>query len=85
MPLSIKEVLSHRVAPKEDFVRKFLDNDKTGNLFTTDEVVGACNCSDKVIRRGVTLADYRIQYGRNLYFGKPALIAEFKKAIGVKS
>lgn len=85
MPLSIKELLEPKPTPKEQAILDFLNNDKSGELFSANDILTRTRICQTVLskmRRGPALKSYTVAVGNKHWYAKPSVIAEFKKAAG---
>ena len=85
MPLSIKELLEPKPSPKEQAILDFLNNDKSGELFCSQDFkerrLGSHFLLSGMLRNS-RLDGYFVTLGNKNWYAKPSVIAEFKKAAG---
>jgi hypothetical protein len=84
MPFSIQQLLAPKLSPVKQALKEFLDKDKSGELFSSSDLADKNVCGhDSITKaaRSPEFADYVFRRGGRCWLGKPALIAEFKKAL----
>ena len=81
MPLSIEELLKPQPSPAAAKIKEFLDADKSGELYTKEELAAASGLSVRhIMYQCPALKPYSVLHRNKRYLAKPSVIAAFYKA-----
>lgn len=83
MPLSVKQLLERKLTPNQEKLKAFLDSDKSGSAYTSQELAVQLQMSARDVLKSYPqlFESYRFRHRGTFYIASPAVVKEYQRAV----